>query len=93
MTLPRIDGLTMKQWEITRLVAEGLKNKEIAPLVGTTELVIKNYVRMILDITGMGNRLELALWYVKRELEIEHANRSVVPAVEPVRALARAVSL
>ena len=48
---------------VIRLVASGLSNKTIATELGTTEFVIKNYLRVIYDKLGMWNRTELALWY------------------------------
>lgn len=56
--------LSPRQVKMARLVAEGMKNKEIAPEIGTTENVVKNYLRKIYDLTGMSNRTELALWYI-----------------------------
>jgi DNA-binding NarL/FixJ family response regulator len=56
--------LSPKQWRIVELLSEGDTNSEIAAKVGNTVMVIKNYLRVIYDITGMDNRLELALWYV-----------------------------
>jgi len=47
-------------------VAEGLKNKEVADAIGTTEHVVKNYLRVIYDKLGLWNRVELALWYESR---------------------------
>jgi DNA-binding CsgD family transcriptional regulator len=58
--------LTEKERRIIALVAEGLFNRDIGRLIGTTEHVAKNYMRVIYDKTGMGNRLELALWWVAR---------------------------
>ena len=58
--------LTEKERRIIALVAEGLLNREVAKRIGTTEHVAKNYMRVIYDKTGMGNRLELALWWVAR---------------------------
>jgi DNA-binding NarL/FixJ family response regulator len=57
---------TGREQRIIELVAEGLKNKEIAAAVGTTEQVVKNYLRAIYDKLGLWNRVELALWYVSR---------------------------
>ena len=57
--------LTSKEKRITALVAHGLKNEEIARMIGTTTNMIKNYLREIFDKTGTWSRLELALWYVK----------------------------
>ena len=54
-----------KEKRIIALVAQGLKNSDIAAIVGTTEYVVKNYLKTIFDKTGMWTRLELALWYVK----------------------------
>jgi two-component system, NarL family, nitrate/nitrite response regulator NarL len=62
--------LSKKEWRIVELVAEGLGNKDIAVRVGNTELVLKNYLRVIYDKTGMFTRLELALWYVSREGQV-----------------------
>jgi len=56
--------LTSRQQEITRLVAQGLKNDEIAASMGTSELTIKNRLRDVFDETGMSNRTELAIWFV-----------------------------
>lgn len=61
--------MSLRYWKVIVLVTRGLKNKEVAELVGTTEHVIKNYLRDIYDITGMSSRLELALWYTQREYE------------------------
>jgi DNA-binding NarL/FixJ family response regulator len=67
----KIDSLklTVREQKVTALVAEGHKNKEIASILGTTENMIKNYIRVLLDKTGNWSRLELALWQLKREQE------------------------
>jgi len=54
---------------IIQRVAEGCKNKEIADSLGTTEHVVKNYLRLIYDKLGLWNRVELALWYEARRWE------------------------
>jgi DNA-binding NarL/FixJ family response regulator len=36
------------------------------PKIGTTEHVVKNYLRVIYDKLGLWNRVELALWYEAR---------------------------
>jgi DNA-binding NarL/FixJ family response regulator len=43
-----------------------LKNSEVANEIGTTEHVVKNYLRVIYDKLGLWNRVELALWYESR---------------------------
>jgi DNA-binding NarL/FixJ family response regulator len=51
---------------VIALVAQGLKNREVAANIGTTEHVVKNYLRVIYDKLGLWNRVELALWYEAR---------------------------
>ena len=43
-----------------------MKNREVADEIGTTEHVVKNYLRVIYDKLGLWNRVELALWYESR---------------------------
>ena len=38
-----------------------MKNREVADAIGTTEHVVKNYLRVIYDKLGLWNRVELAL--------------------------------
>ncbi len=58
-----------REQRVIELVAQGLKNKEVASQIGTTEHVIKNYLRTIYDKLGLWNRVELALWYEARRHE------------------------
>lgn len=55
-----------KERDIIRFVASGNTNRQISVLIGTTENVVKNYLRVIYDKLGVWNRTELALWYVSR---------------------------
>ena len=58
-----------REQRVIQLVAQGLKNSEVAREIGTTEHVVKNYLRVIYDKLGLWNRVELALWYESRRLE------------------------
>jgi len=58
-----------RERRVIELVAQGLKNKEVADEIGTTEHVVKNYLRVIYDKLGLWNRVELALWYEARRFE------------------------
>ena len=58
-----------REYRIIELVADGLKNKEVAKAIGTIEHVVKNYLRLIYDKLGLWNRVELALWYEARRHE------------------------
>jgi DNA-binding CsgD family transcriptional regulator len=61
--------LTKREHQVIALVAEGLKNRDVALALGTTEAVIKNYLRRIYDKLGVWSRVELALWYEARRHE------------------------
>jgi len=58
-----------REQRVIALVAQGLKNSEVAASIGTTEHVVKNYLRAIYDKLGLWNRVELALWYEARQHE------------------------
>jgi DNA-binding NarL/FixJ family response regulator len=60
---------TKRQQQLIALVAEGFKNREVAEIMGITEYVVKNYLRAVFDKLGLGNRVELALWYEARRNE------------------------
>jgi DNA-binding NarL/FixJ family response regulator len=58
-----------RQRQVIELVARGLKNSEVAEVIGTTQHVVKNHLRVIYDKLGFWNRVELALWYEARRHE------------------------
>ena len=58
-----------RQQQVIELVAQGLKNSEVADVIGTSEHVVKNHLRVIYDKLGLWNRVELALWYEARRHE------------------------
>ncbi|MGC8548913.1 MAG: response regulator transcription factor [Acidobacteriaceae bacterium] len=67
------DRLTPKEMKIVALIIQGCKNKEIAMRLGTTEQVIKNYLRSVYDKTGVSDRLELALFTIHHRMLAEAA--------------------
>ena len=66
--------LNKTELRVIELVAQGLKNSEVAEIIGTKEMVIKNYLRVIYDKLGLWNRVELALWYEARKHREETMN-------------------
>lgn len=60
--------LSEKEMLIISGVTQGLKNKDIAREVGTTEQVVKNYLRKIYDKLQVSDRLELALYSMHHRL-------------------------
>ncbi len=59
--MPR-ERLTDKEIQVASLVWQGLTNREIGKLMGTTEQVIKNHLRSTFDKLGVWSRLELAMY-------------------------------
>jgi DNA-binding NarL/FixJ family response regulator len=74
------DRLTAKELKIVALIVQGYKNKEIAAQLGTTEQVIKNYLRNVYDKIGVSDRLELALFTIHHRILAEAAATSVAAA-------------
>ena len=73
--------LTQKEMMIVACVAQGMKNKEIAIRVNTTEQVVKNYLRKVYDKLGVSDRLELALYCLHHRL-LDNTD-AVPPLPEP----------
>jgi len=72
MSVERVSSRITSEREqrVIQLVAQGMKNSEVACEIGTTEHVVKNYLRAIYDKLGLWNRVELALWYEARRFEM-----------------------
>lgn|SRR5487761_720421 len=85
LTNPRLQPrLSPKELEIITCVTQGMRNKEIAYQLGTTEQVVKNYLRKIYDKLGVSDRLELALYCLHHQLLKQHA-LSVATRPEPTK--------
>jgi DNA-binding NarL/FixJ family response regulator len=67
------ERLTPKEIQISILVWEGLTNREIGKIVGTSEQVIKNHLRSAFDKIGVWSRLELAMYVAS------HGGRTGLP--------------
>src|SRR6266849_2846850 len=75
-----LDRLTAKELRIVALIVQGYKNKEIASQLGTTEQVIKNYLRNVYDKIGVSDRLELALFTIHHRILNEAAAATAAAA-------------
>jgi DNA-binding NarL/FixJ family response regulator len=74
-TQPR---LSPKEMAIITCITQGKRNKEIAFQLGTTEQVIKNYLRKIYDKLGVSDRLELALYCLHNKIIQADADEETV---------------
>jgi len=70
------ERLTPKEIQIAILVWEGMTNREISKIVGTTEQVIKNHLRSTFDKLGVWSRLELAMYVAS------HGGKTWPPPIE-----------
>jgi DNA-binding NarL/FixJ family response regulator len=74
-TQPR---LSPKEMAIITCITQGKRNKEIAFQLGTTEQVIKNYLRKIYDKLGVSDRLELALYCLHNKIIQSDADEETI---------------
>jgi DNA-binding NarL/FixJ family response regulator len=74
--------LSPKEIQIIAGVTQGLRNKDIAQEVGTTEQVVKNYLRKVYDKLGVSDRLELALYCMHHKL-LENYSRPDASIMAP----------
>jgi DNA-binding NarL/FixJ family response regulator len=70
--------LSPKEMAIITCITQGKRNKEIAYQLGTTEQVIKNYLRKIYDKLGVSDRLELALYCLHNKIIKSDADEEAV---------------
>jgi len=58
-------GLSEKEFNIIRLVADGLNNKEISEKLFLGEGTVRNYISTILEKLDLRDRTQLAVFYYK----------------------------
>lgn len=61
-------NLTPRQLEILRLVAQGLRNAEIAEQLTISEQTVKTHVARLLEKLGVSSRLQAARYAISRKL-------------------------
>ena len=60
--------LSAREIAIITGITQGKRNKEIAYMLGTSDQVVKNYLRKIYDKLGVSDRLELALYCLHNKI-------------------------
>jgi len=68
MRAPRAVSLTRREREITRHVALGLRNAEVAERLGVSEGTVKTHLNNIFQKLGFRDRVELAMYAVRMGL-------------------------
>lgn len=61
-------GLTTKEIEVVKLLAEGMNNKEISRKLKISEQTTKNHVHSIFKKTNFKERTQVALWALKVQI-------------------------
>ena len=59
-------GLSARELEVARLVADGLTNKAIAARLHLSVRTVESHVRHVLARVGLDNRTQLATWARER---------------------------
>jgi DNA-binding NarL/FixJ family response regulator len=76
--------LTQRERDVVRLVADGMRNQEIALKLGLSEHTVRNYLIRIFDKLGISSRVELVLYALSGAEDIEN-----VPAASAARPTGR----
>ena len=56
--------LTRREWEVARLITQGLSNRRIAQHLVLSERTVDSHVSHILRKLGLGSRAQIAAWVV-----------------------------
>jgi DNA-binding NarL/FixJ family response regulator len=65
---PRPDGLTTREVEVLRLVAQGASNKEVAAKLVISEKTARNHVERTYAKIGVSNRVAASMYALDRGL-------------------------
>ena len=66
--LDLIEPLTIREEEVLRLLATGLPNREMAPILFVAESTIKTHVEHIIGKLGVSDRVQAAVWAARHGL-------------------------
>jgi two-component system, NarL family, response regulator LiaR len=63
-----LDQLSARELDVLRLIARGLENSQIADTLDISPSTAKNHVSSILTKLGLPNRIQAAIYAIRREL-------------------------
>lgn len=62
---PEMRGLTEREREVVRAIADGMSNAEVAAALYTSEGTVRNHISAILAKLGLRNRTQIAVYYYR----------------------------
>ncbi len=65
---PLVDGLTTREVEVLKLIAEGMSNKEIAAQLSLSEKTVKNHINNIFSKLHLYDRTQATLYAIRSGL-------------------------
>jgi DNA-binding CsgD family transcriptional regulator len=69
---PYSERLTARELEVAELVTQGLSNPEIARRLVVSDRTVQTHVGNILAKQGLRNRQEIAVWFIRTNLDARH---------------------
>ena len=62
---PEMRGLTEREREVVRAIADGMSNAEVAAALYMSEGTVRNHISAILAKLGLRNRTQIAVYYYR----------------------------
>lgn len=62
---PEVRGLTEREREVVRAIADGMSNAEVAAALYMSEGTVRNHISAILAKLGLRNRTQIAVYYYR----------------------------
>ena len=69
-----MQALTRREYEVTRLVARGRSNRQVADRLQISEQTVKNHIQSIFRKLGVDNRVELAIYFSRQQSRLRVAS-------------------
>jgi DNA-binding CsgD family transcriptional regulator len=66
--VPARSRLTLREWQIAHLVAEGLSNLEIAQRIHRSPATVASHVGSVLQKLEFGSRAQIVAWVIRQQL-------------------------
>ncbi len=65
----KFGGLTERERQVARLIAQGKSNREIAEAMTVGVKTVETYITRILNKLGFDSRVQIATWVIEKDLK------------------------